>query len=138
MANDQQITLEVVTPERRVLELRVDEVVFPSKDGYMGVLAGHAPLLALVDIGELSYRIGKTRSFLAVSSGYAEVLRESVSIMAQTSEKAEEIDLARAERAKQRAESELKGPTPEDGFRHAELRLKRAISRIGARQRLGS
>ena len=66
MATDQQITLEVVTPERRVLELQVDEVVFPSNDGYMGVLAGHAPLLALVDIGELSYRVGKTRNFLAV------------------------------------------------------------------------
>jgi len=138
MATADQITLEVVTPERRVLELQVDEVVFPSSDGYMGVLAGHAPLLALVDIGELSYRVGKARSFLAVSSGYAEVLRDSVSIMAETSEKAEEIDLERAERSRQRAESELHTKTSDEEFRHAELRLKRAISRIGARQRLGS
>ena len=130
-----QIQLEIVTPERLVLSEPVDEVVFPTKEGYMGVLPGHAPLLAQLDIGEVSYRHGDKRHFLAVSGGYAEVLRQSVSILARTAERAEEIDLERAETARDRARSEIEREPPEMDFRHAEIRLKRAISRIRVRER---
>ena len=84
-----KITLEIVTPERQVLVEQADEVVLPSLEGYMGVLPGHAPLLAQLDVGEVSYRVGNQRHFLAVTGGFAEVLRESVSILATTCERAE-------------------------------------------------
>jgi F-type H+-transporting ATPase subunit epsilon len=130
-----KLRLEIVTPDRLVLAEQVDEVVLPSQDGYMGVLPGHAPLLAQLDIGEVSYRIGNQRQYLAVSGGYAEVLRESVSVLARTAELAEEIDLERAEQARTRAKSQLEeGPSP-DKLRFAEVHLKRAISRIQVRGR---
>lgn len=131
-----KIALEIVTPERRVLALGVDEVVMPTVEGYMGVLPGHAPLLALLDVGELSYRVGKERHYLTVANGYTEVLRDSVSIMAETSEKAEEIDLERAERARERAEKELAVQSSQQAFAHAEVRLKKALTRIQTYRRL--
>ena len=109
---------------------RVDEVVLPSMEGYMGVLPGHAPLLAQLDAGEVSYRVGSNRQYLAVSGGFAEVLRESVSVLATTCERADEIDLERAQRSRERAESGLKLESPEMEFRRAEARLKRALCRI--------
>jgi len=126
-----RIDLEIVTPEKRVLSMRVDDVTLPSVDGYMGVLPGHAPLLARLDAGELSYLDGGSRSYLAVSGGFVEVLRGSVSVLARTSERADEIDVERAQRAKQRAESTLADAgRSEQAFRAAEVKLKRAISRI--------
>jgi len=130
MAGTEKISLEVVTPERRVLAEEVDEVVLPSVEGYMGVLPGHAPLLAMLDVGEVSYRMGTERRYMAVTGGFAEVLRDSVSILAKTSELAEEIDIDRAKRAKERAESELKKQLSEQQMRHAEVKLKRALCRI--------
>ena len=128
----EKLTLEIVTPERQVLVEKVDEVILPSVDGYMGVLPGHAPLLAQLGTGGVSYRVGNDRHYLAVSGGFAEVLRESVSILATTAERAEEIDVGRAEKSKQRAESGLKLDVPPDEFRRAEARLKRAMARIEA------
>ncbi len=127
---DNRLELEIVTPERRVLSERVDEVVLPSIEGYMGVLPGHAPLLAQLDVGEVSYRVGDKRHYLAISGGYAEVLRQSVSVLARTAERAEEIDLERAQQAQDRAESRLKQDLPRDEWAEAEVHLKRAISRI--------
>ncbi len=129
-----KLQLEIVTPERSVLTEQVDEVVLPSVEGYMGVLPGHAPLLAQLDVGEVSYRVGQQRRYLAISGGYAEVQRGSVSVLARTAELSEEIDLERARRAKEKAESAMKADLPVDQFRHAEVRLKRAISRIGVHQ----
>ena len=125
-----KIALEVVTPERRVLADEVDEVVLPSTEGYLGVLPGHAPLLAMLDVGEVSYRTGTERRSMAVTGGFAEVLGGSVSILAKTSELAGEIDIDRARRAKERAESELKKDLSEQQMRHAEVKLKRALCRI--------
>jgi F-type H+-transporting ATPase subunit epsilon len=125
-----KITLEIVTPDRQVLAEQVEDVILPSADGYMGVLPGHAPLLAQLDVGEVSYRLGDSRHYLAVSGGFAEVLRESVSILATTCERAEEIDLERARQAEQQAESELKLDAPVEEFRRAEARLKRARCRV--------
>ena len=127
--------LEVTTPDRSVLAEQVEEVVLPGLEGYFGVLAGHAPLLAQLGVGELSYRVGATRRYLAVSGGYAEVLRDAVHVLARTAERSEEIDLERATRAKERAETELKRDLPPEDMRLAEVRLQRALSRISAHQR---
>jgi F-type H+-transporting ATPase subunit epsilon len=130
-----KIAFEVVTPGRRVLAEDVDEVVLPSREGYMGVLSGHAPLLAMLDAGEVSFRVGSQQQYLSVSGGFAEVLRDAVSIMAATCEKSDEIDAERAERSRARAEAELKGQPSQDQFALAEARLKRALTRIRVHER---
>ncbi len=126
----EKLSLEIVTPERQVLIEQVDDVILPSVDGYMGVLPGHAPLLAQLDVGEVSYLAGNQRHYLAVSGGFAEVLRKSVSILATTCEKAEEIDVERARRSMERAESRLKSDLADIETDRAEASLRRAISRI--------
>ena len=133
---NERIDLDIVTPERRVVAAQVDEVILPSADGYMGVRPGHAPLLAMLDAGEVSYRVENEQHYLAVSGGFAEVLRDSVSIMAATSERAEEIDVERAERSKARAEAALKTHDSEVAFARAEVRLKKAITRIKVGERV--
>jgi len=131
------LLLEIVTPERRVLAERVDEVVLPSVEGSMGVLPGHAPLLARLEAGEVSYRVGDVRRFLAVSGGHAEVLRDAVNVLARTAERAEEIDVERARRAKDGAQTALQNAKAESEFRRGEIRLERAIARleVGGRSR---
>jgi F-type H+-transporting ATPase subunit epsilon len=126
----EKLSLEIVTPERQVLIEQVDDVVLPSVDGYMGVLPGHAPLLAQLDIGEVSYLSGNQRHYLAVSGGFAEVLRKSVSILATTCERAEEIDMERARESKERAEGRLKSDLADIDTVRAEASLRRAIARI--------
>jgi len=125
-----KINLQVVTPDRSVLAEDVDDVVLPSVEGYLGVLPGHAPLLAQLAVGEVSYRVGSERRYLAISGGYAEVLRTSVSVLARTAEPAEEIDLDRARKAKDLAETRLKQDLPPHDLQRAEIKLKRALSRI--------
>lgn len=130
-----KIELEIVTPERKVLSETVDSVVIPGTQGYLGVLPGHTPLLTGLMIGELSYVQDGKEHVLAVSQGYAEVLRGKVSVLAERCEKAEEIDVERAEKSKQRGEEVLKREdVPMDDFRRAELRIQRAITRIQARK----
>jgi len=124
------LLLEIVTPERRVLSERVDEVVLPSVNGSMGVLPGHAPLLARLEAGEVSYRVGDVRRFLAVSGGHAEVLRDAVNVLARTAERAEEIDVDRAQRAKTGAQAVLDSAKEESEFQRAEIRFKRALARL--------
>src|SRR6059058_3927137 len=101
------LTLEVVTPDRSVVTERVDEVEIPGSDGYFGVLPGHTPLLALLGAGELWYRQGAEKHYFAIGFGFAEVQPDRVTILAQIAEKADEIDIARAEAAKKRAEERL-------------------------------
>jgi len=132
-----KITLEIVTPDRQVLAEQADEVVLPSVEGSMGVLPGHAPLLAQLDVGEVSYRVGNKRYYLAVTGGFAEVLRESVSILATACERAEEIDLERAEKSRERAQTALRLDASEREFHRAAARLKRALCRIQVRGRTG-
>ena len=130
-----KIELEIVTPERKVLSEMVDSVVIPGTQGYLGVLPGHTPLLTGLMIGELSYIQGGKEHVLAVSHGYAEVLRGKVSVLAERCEKAEEIDVERAEKAKKRAEEVLnRKDVPMDDFRRAELSIQRAITRMQARK----
>ena len=132
-----KLKFEVATPERLVIDESVEEVVLPSVDGYMGVRPGHAPLLAKLDIGEISYRTGDHTRYVATSGGFVEVLRESVRVLAETAEPAEEIDVERALRSKEKAEAELKHDSPPEEFRRWEVRLKRAISRVQIHERIG-
>jgi len=126
-----KIDLEIVTPARLVLAETVDEVVLPGAQGYFGVLPGHAPFLTGLGSGAVTYRVGDRTRYLALSGGYAEVLAGRVSVMAETCERAEEIDLERASRAKGDAESTLSrtGVSDED-FERARAKLQRALARI--------
>src|SRR5919108_5961653 len=99
-----KLTLEIVTPEAALVTTEVDEVEIPGADGYFGVWPGHTPLLSTLAVGEMWYRKGSEKFYLSVAGGFAEVLPEKVTVLAQIAERAEDIDVARAERAKQRAE----------------------------------
>lgn len=123
------IQLEVVTPERLVVNDTAEYIQIPGKTGYLGVLPGHAPLITELAVGEISYTNGGQTRRLAVAWGFAEVLPEKVTILAETAERADEIDVSRAQAARQRAEEELRkaGPT---GDAAAQAALQRATTRI--------
>ena len=126
------LELIVVTPERQLLRETVVEVTIPGLDGALGILPGHAPLITELGIGELSYRTANTSHpvLLAVVSGFAEVLPDRVTLLAETAERAEEIDLARAEAAKARAEQRLASNDTNIDWDRATVALQRAIIRI--------
>jgi F-type H+-transporting ATPase subunit epsilon len=124
------INLDIVTPEKRLVSLAVDEVVLPGTEGSMGVLPGHAPLLTGLDVGELMYRRGQVRHYLAVARGFAEVLGDRVTVLAEIAERAEEIDRARAERARDRALGRLRSRDTETDFKRAQVALEKAVIRI--------
>jgi len=107
MALPTKLTLEIVTPDRALVNEQVDEVELPGSEGYFGVLPGHSPLLASLQVGELWYRIGNEKHYLSVAFGFVEVLHEHVTVLARLAEKAQDIDVARAEAAKKRAEEGL-------------------------------
>ena len=107
MALPTKILLEIVTPDRSLTREEVDEVELPGSEGYFGVLPGHTPLLSMLKVGELWYRVGAERRYLAVTGGFVEVLPDRVTVLADIGERAEDIDLARAEAAKRRAEERL-------------------------------
>jgi F-type H+-transporting ATPase subunit epsilon len=132
MALPQDIHLEIVTPERQLFTGLVDSVTVPSSTGYLGILPGHAPLLAQLGIGAISYSAGDRKDFLFCSWGFVEVLPERVVVLAQVAEPASEIDENRAQEAKSRAEKRLGSKNPEIDFARARLSLLRAISRLEA------
>jgi F-type H+-transporting ATPase subunit epsilon len=123
------IQLEIVTPERLVINEAVEYIEIPGQTGYLGVLPGHAPLITDLAPGELSYRMGNQTKRLAVAWGFAEVLQTKVTILAESAEKAEEIDTARAEAAKKKAEADLEKSGLE-GNEEAEKALQRAQARL--------
>lgn len=129
MAETNTIQLEVVTPERLVVNDMAEYIEIPGKTGYLGVLPGHAPLITELAVGEITYRNGNQTKRLSVAWGFAEVLPEKVTILAETAEKAEDIDTARAEAAKKRAEAELEKAGPE-GNKDAQAALERANARL--------
>lgn len=132
-----QIQLSIVTPDRQVVHDSVDGVSLPGKGGYLGILPGHAPLLSELQTGELSYLRENRTHFLAVTWGFAEVLPERAIVLVQTAELAEDIDVERAKRAKQRAEERLsKLSAAEIDFERAQAALDRALARIQASSRL--
>ena len=128
----EEIELIVVTPERQLLRETVGEVTIPGLDGELGILPGHAPLMTELGIGELTYRQGTTSQpiSLAVLRGFAEVLPDRVTVLAETAERAEEIDVARAEAAKARAEQRLASNDTNIDWDRATVALQRAVIRI--------
>jgi F-type H+-transporting ATPase subunit epsilon len=128
----EKIELEVVTPERFVLDEKVESIEMPGKDGYLGILPGHAPLLTELGVGILTYHKGAEVRRLTVVNGYAEVLPDRVIVLAEVSERAEEIDLQRARAAAERAQGELAKATgaPEMDWQSASAALQRALVRV--------
>lgn len=126
------IELVVVTPERQLLREKTIEVQLPGADGYLGVLPGHAPLITELGIGELSYHdpSGKESVHLAILSGFAEVLPDRVTVLAETAEFSAEIDIARAKAALARAEKRLASSDPNLDWDRANIALQRALIRI--------
>jgi len=132
MALPTKLTLEIVTPERALVTEQVDEVELPGAEGYFGVLPGHTPLLAALQVGELWYRVGQERHYLAVAFGFAEVLPERVTVLAQVAERAQDIDIERAERARKRAEEQLaQASKPVDmDFERSRIALMKSLIRL--------
>jgi len=123
--------LEIVTPAKQVVkDVAAEEAQIPGLDGYLGILPGHAPLITELKSGELTYRASGTTKTLSVAWGFAEVLPDKVTILAETCERPEEIDVARAEKSKGRAEERLKSNNPEIDYTRAEDALQRAETRI--------
>jgi F-type H+-transporting ATPase subunit epsilon len=122
--------LEIVTPEKTVVRDTAEEIQIPGRNGYLGILPGHAPLITELAIGEISYRKAGRTFYLSVAWGFAEVLPDKVTILAETAEHPQEIDVQRAQKAKQRAEEALKNGETEADFTHAEDSLKRAETRL--------
>ena len=122
--------LEIVTPEKKVVDTTAEEVQIPAKNGYLGVLPGHAPLITELSVGEIVYRENSAQHRLAVAWGFAEVLPDKVTILAESAERPSEIDVERARKAKERAEQRLtSGDTSVDVDRALDA-LHRAESRI--------
>jgi len=128
----EEIELIVVTPERQLLRETVVEVTVPGVDGAFGILPGHAPMMTELGHGELSYQTGTTSRpiSLAIHRGFAEVLPDRVTVLGETAERAEEIDLARAEAAKARAEKRLASNDTNIDWDRATVALQRAMIRI--------
>ena len=130
MALPTKLTLDVVTPERRLVSQQVDEVQLPGAEGYFGVLPGHTPLLATLQVGELWYRVGQEKHYLAVAFGFAEVLPDRVTVLAQLAERPEDIDVPRAEAARNRAEERISKPQNDIDFERARIALMKSLIRL--------
>ena len=133
MALPTKITLEIVTPDRSLVNEQVDEVELPGSQGYFGVLPGHTPLLSSLQVGELWYRQGDEKHYLAIAFGFVEVLPDRVTVLAQIAERAQDIDIARAEAAKKRAEERLSkpmSPQAEMDFERARIALMKSLIRL--------
>jgi F-type H+-transporting ATPase subunit epsilon len=127
--------LEIVTPEKKVVDTTAEEVQIPGKNGYIGVLPGHAPLITELSVGEIIFRENSVEQRLAVAWGFAEVLPNKVTILAESAERPSEIDVARARKAKERAEQRLtSGDTAVDVERALDA-LHRADARIDVAQK---
>jgi F-type H+-transporting ATPase subunit epsilon len=137
MALPTSIELQIVVPDRAIAKEQVDEVEIPGVDGYFGVLPGHTPLLAALSVGELWYRKGQEKTYLAIAYGFAEVLPDRVTILAQLAERAEEIDLERAERARARASGRLEGKSDVD-YTRARIALMKSLTRLQVSSRIAS
>ena len=129
------LTLEIVTPDRSVAHGEVDEVVVPGSEGSFGVLPGHTPMLATLTVGEIEYRRGNETSYAAVSFGFAEVLPDRVTILAQIAEVGDEIDVTRAEAAVKRARERLARPAVELDYERARLSLLKSLVRLQVAER---
>lgn len=131
-----QIRLDIVTPDHLVAHDSVSAVTLPGKRGYLGVLPGHAPLLTELVPGELVYSRDNNKHYIAVNWGFAEVLPDRVIVLVQSAERAEDINVERAERAKERAEERLKRfADPQVDLERAQEALRRAVARLETARR---
>ena len=137
MALPTHIDLQIVTPDRMLVQEQVEEVEIPGVDGYFGVLPGHTPLLAALSVGELWYRKGQDRTYLAIAYGFAEVLPDRVTILAQLAERAEDIDVGRAESARTRAAQRLDQKSDAD-YERARMALAKSMTRLQVASRIAS
>ena len=135
MAIPDHLTLEIVTVDRSVAHGEVDEVVVPGSEGSFGVLPGHTPMLAALTVGEIEYRRGDETSYVAVSFGFAEVLPDRVTILAQIAEVGDDIDVTRAEAAVKRARERLDRPAAELDYERARLSLLKSLVRLQVAER---
>jgi len=131
-----QIHLQVASAERALVDEMVDEVEVPGAEGYFGVLPGHTPLLALLGAGEFWYRRGTQTQYLSLAFGFAEVQPDKVTVLAQIAERADEIDVARAEAARMRAEQRLTTSTMDMDFERARIALLKSLIRLQVASRI--
>ena len=136
MALPTNLTLEVVTPEGLLLREVVDEVIAPGSEGYFGVRPGHTPMLASLGVGEISYRQGPAWLYLTCFWGFCEVQPDRVNILAELGERGTDIDVGRAEKAREHAEQRMKSLRDEAEYREAQAEYVKAVVRLGVARRL--
>jgi F-type H+-transporting ATPase subunit epsilon len=134
---DHTFQLRIVTPDREVVRDEAEEMQIPGREGYLGVLPGHAPLISELKIGEITYRKGAKVEHLAVTWGFLEILPGQVTVLVEAAEKPEEIDVDRAKAARERAEKRLKSPDPEVDLNRAQVAMERALIRLQVAARRG-
>ena len=130
MALPTHLTLELVTPDRAVVRQTVDEVQIPGSEGHLGVLPGHTPLLTTLKVGELWFLQGGEKFYVSVAFGFAEVLPDRVTILAQIAERAEDVDVSRAQEAHRRAQERLSKTTGDTDCERARISLLKALIRL--------
>jgi len=127
---EKKFLLEICSPEKILFSEKVEAIVAPAYEGYLGVLVNHAPMICLLQPGELKITKDNKEQFLIISGGLMEVYKNNVLILADSAEKIEDIDVERAERSKERALNRLRHPTKEVDIKRAQLALKRAENRL--------
>lgn len=132
---DKTLKLEIITPERVALSDETNSIILPAVDGELGIWPNHAPLLVGLKPGVITYKTAGSDTRLFVSGGFAEVSSNMVSVIAPAAEKSSDIDFARAEAAKKRAQERLQNRTADLDVARAELALARAIARLGLQSR---
>ena len=130
-----KLTLDVVTPEGLLLREDVDEVIAPGELGYFGVRPGHTPFVSTLGVGVLTYRIGAQSHEITCFWGFCQVLPDQVNILAEVGERAEDIDLERAEAARARAAERMKAIHDEAGYQEAHDHYTRALTRLAVARR---
>ena len=125
-----------MTPDKALVRETVDEVQVPAAEGYLGILPGHTPLLATLQVGQLTYRSGQQTTHLHVAFGFVEILPDRVTVLAQVAERAEDIDIERAESAKRRAEERVTHPTATLDFERARVAMMKSLIRLQVAQRV--
>ncbi len=135
---DKSLRLEIVTPDKQVLNEEVDYVGAPGYDGEFGVLPNHIAFLSALQIGNLYYKKGGKSHYVFLSGGFADVNNNKITILAESAEKAEEIDIERARKAKDRAEARLQQQKEKIDFARAQAALQRSMARMRAREQTGA
>jgi F-type H+-transporting ATPase subunit epsilon len=130
--------LQIITPDKKLVDEETDQVQIPGKSGYLGILPGHAPLITELAIGEISYNVRGSMQYIAVSWGFAEVLANRVTILADTAERAEDINVKRAEEARAKAQELLRNPTPDMDYDEVNHALRRAEVRLEVAGKAGA